>query len=315
MRFVVFTDINTEVTYRLVAATIRAARARGDMTFAAAVVTRPDRYARRHSRLRRAAHEAMVTMSNRDQHLRDAWVRAGDVAQLLHRHDVPVVSPEAGDPNTPAFRARLRDEYHCDVALSFYCLRIFRQPLLDDFEQAVNFHNALLPAYKGRMATAMALYHGEPRVGYTFHRMAEAVDAGDVLVQGSLAVDDRVPLATVTSRMSRQASADVPKVLDLIAGRAPGQPQTGEGSSFSQRDAHALLRIDDPTTLAADELHRRARAFGTLELRIDGHSYAVTRFRTSAPGRALAFRTADGVVLAPDRLGGVPAWRRHLRGP
>ena len=219
MRCVVFTDINSEVTYRLVAATIRHAHSRNDMTVAAAVVTRPDRFARRHSRLRRAVHETAVAVSNRDQRLRNAWVREGDVTKLLRQHGVPIVSPEAGDPNTPEFRARLH-EYGCDVALSYYCLRIFRRPLLDSFEQAVNFHNTLLPAYKGRMATAMALYHGEPRVGYTFHRMAETVDTGAVLVQGSLPVDDHTPLPTVTSRLVRQAASDVPQVLDLIARRS-----------------------------------------------------------------------------------------------
>ncbi len=55
------------------------------------------------------------------------------------------------------------------------------------------------------------------------------------------------------------------------------------------------------------------RAFGWLDVTIDGRTRQVTRLRRSSRGRPLAFRTADGVMLAPDRLRGLPLPLRRLR--
>ena len=50
---------------------------------------------------------------------------------------------------------------------------------------AINFHDSLLPDYAGFNAVAWAILDGRERHGITWHRMAQAVDQGDILVAGS----------------------------------------------------------------------------------------------------------------------------------
>ena len=54
---------------------------------------------------------------------------------------------------------------------------------------AINYHDAPLPRYAGSHAVTWALFHAETRHAVTWHAMTSRVDAGDVLVQTSLAID------------------------------------------------------------------------------------------------------------------------------
>lgn len=53
---------------------------------------------------------------------------------------------------------------------------------------AINYHDALLPAYAGIHATSWAIMQGERRHGITWHVMENQVDAGDILVQKRVAI-------------------------------------------------------------------------------------------------------------------------------
>jgi hypothetical protein len=72
--------------------------------------------------------------------------------------------------------------------------------------------------------------------------MTEGIDAGPILVQGAVDVDERSALVEVERRKATAAAAALPRALDLIAAGDPGDPQVGAGSYFSERDYRA--RID-----------------------------------------------------------------------
>ena len=314
MRLLIFTDLNNAVTTRLIDATLRLARERGGMEVGGIVTSKPDEFRPdRRATVKRLARRALVAASNPVVAFRTFRTEPVDLFPRRHRQDILILVPPKGDPNDAAFRSRLADEVKADVALSYYSLRLFKRPLLETFRQAVNFHNGLLPWYKGMMATSFSIYFGEPRAGYTFHRMTEELDGGPILVQDSVAIVDGDSLREVTSRLAAQAARDLPRVLDMVATGDPGRLQTGAGNYFSRHDVKAMMRIEHPGQLNADELQRRLRAFGTLDITIDGVRYPVTRLRATAPGRPLAFRTAEGIVLAPDRLDQIPAFLYRLR--
>src|SRR5579863_8808955 len=48
---------------------------------------------------------------------------------------------------------------------------------------AINYHDALLPAYAGRHVTSWAILHREAMHGVTWHVMTDRADAGDILKQ------------------------------------------------------------------------------------------------------------------------------------
>ncbi|MGH2954001.1 MAG: formyltransferase family protein [Solirubrobacterales bacterium] len=227
MKLVIFTDVNAPVTAGLIEATLRLARDGNGVEVGAFVTSRPDDF-----RSRRRDHSI-------------------DLFREARRHGVPVLVPPTGDPNDPAFRTMLAEEVKGDVALSYFALRIFRRPLLDTFEQAINFHNSLLPDYKGVMATSFSMYFGEPRTGYSY---------------------------------------------------------------FSLRDLEETTGIEHPERLSAQELQRRVRSFGLVYITIGGEPRPVTRLEPAGSDRPLAFRTADGRMLAPvGPDGGGRILRRLLR--
>ncbi len=55
----------------------------------------------------------------------------------------------------------------------------------------INWHNALLPAHKGRNAEVWAIYCGEEVTGVTWHIITAAVDAGDVICQKEIQITDK----------------------------------------------------------------------------------------------------------------------------
>jgi methionyl-tRNA formyltransferase len=212
-----------------------------------------------------------------------------------------------GESNDARFIERLARDLRPEVALSYDCLSVFQRPLLEAFEQAVNYHGGLLPHYRGVMATSFSILAGEAESGFTFHRMTEQVDAGPILEQGS------VPVAGASSEdVSRRklalAIATLPRVLDKVMARDPGSRPAGEGKRFHTRDWLALIRLEHPEYVTAAQIRQRLRAFGIVHLRIDGVEYPVTRVRAAASGEPRAFRTADRCVLAPDRFHGLPRW-------
>jgi methionyl-tRNA formyltransferase len=239
----------------------------------------------------------------RFQHIRP---RRLQLARLQRRNELPVLVPLDGDPNALEFRERLAKELRPDTALTFYVGSIFRRPLLESFEQVINYHDSLLPRHRGLGATSFSIYDREERTGFTFHRMTEAIDAGPILLQGSIPLDGRMRLDDVHRRKIAAAVEHIPRLLELARSRDPGRTQNGPSSYHSAGELRAIRTVDHPGHETADELSRRVRAFGTVFITIGGTRYPVTRLRSASPGSRLAFRTADGRLLAPDRFRDLP---------
>lgn len=314
MRTLIFTDVNSPASARLIDGTVALARVFRDVEVVGIVTSRPERFRRDRVRSgKRFARGLLVAATNRQAPWHSLFAPAVDLARLQRRHGIRVLVPEARDPNDRHFVERLRGDVRAELALSYDCLTIFRQPLLATFAQAVNYHAGALPHYRGVMATSFSVLAGETHSGFTFHRMAERVDAGPILVEGS------VPVAGGTGeevgrRKLAAAVAALPEVLRKIAANDPGRMPQGTGRCFTARDWSALLHVDDPEAVTAEQLARRIRAFGVVHVRIAGSEYPVTRVRAARAGDRLAFSTADAKVLAPDRLEGLPLALHHLVG-
>ncbi|HEY7529172.1 MAG TPA: formyltransferase family protein [Gemmatimonadota bacterium] len=241
------------------------------------------------------------------------------LAALARRAGAPLVVPPRRDVNDPAFVRAVREELRADLALVCACAQVFRRPLLDAFDAAVNYHNGLLPAYGGLMATSWSIYRGERETGFSYHRMTPQVDGGPLLLQGALPIRDGWSLGRLEAEKTRLAAAALPEVLGRLARRDPGRPQVGDRLYFGRQAWRRVRDVDDPSALPSDELGRRLRAFAQLRIRIDGRRLPVTAVGPARHGQPLAFRTADGRLLRPTRLRELPpavhsALRRFLDG-
>jgi len=102
---------------------------------------------------------------------------------------------------------------------------------------AFNLHPSLLPAYRGRAPVNWVLVNGERETGVTLHRMVARADAGDIVGQRAVAIDDSDNALTLYHKL-------VPLGVELIdelhpkivAGAAPRQKMDiAKGSYFGRR--------------------------------------------------------------------------------
>ncbi len=52
----------------------------------------------------------------------------------------------------------------------------------------INFHNGLLPEYRGLNIPSWVIYNGEAQAGVTWHLICEKIDAGEILKKGSISI-------------------------------------------------------------------------------------------------------------------------------
>lgn len=203
-----------------------------------------------------------------------------------------ILTPPGRDLNAPSFHQELRSRWRPDAVLSLGCLQIFGADLLSVFSQAINFHNGLLPDYRGLNATPWSIYNRERQTGYSFHRMTAGIDEGAVLVEGALSVGDDASPRMVDLSKCVAAAGDAGRVLDAIAAKEPGRAQAG-GKYYSRQDRRRICRIAEPNRLSSAEILRRLACFGLLEVQIGGRWWEVTQLSERGTPR---FATADGFL-------------------
>ncbi|MBM3660781.1 MAG: hypothetical protein FJW95_14955 [Actinobacteria bacterium] len=308
MRIIICTDANNQAVATLVRRTLALVDERPGLEVVGFMTTRPHAFTS--TRVREARRWARrVAVAAVDPSTRAVWSALTrrtriDLFGLARARRVPVLVPPTGDPSDPDFVTTLVERLGPDVALSYYCGRIWRASLLDALPQAVNYHDGTVPEYRGVGATSFSIYDGAPESGFTFHRMTIGIDEGPVLVAGAVPVGDQA-LAAIDRRKVEAAADALPRVLDRIVTADPGTPQVGSGGYHSARDVLACIHVTHPDAVSAEELGRRVRAFGTVHLTIDGERWPVTRVREGRHG-PLAFRVADGRWMSADRVRGLP---------
>ncbi|HZC46638.1 MAG TPA: formyltransferase family protein, partial [Candidatus Acidoferrum sp.] len=102
---------------------------------------------------------------------------------------------------------------------------------------AYNLHPSLLPAYRGRAPVNWVLVNGEREAGVTLHHMVARADAGDIVGQRAVPIDDNDNALTLYRKL-------VPIGVELIdelhpkivAGTAPRRKMDiSQGSYFGRR--------------------------------------------------------------------------------
>lgn len=133
------------------------------------------------------------------------------VAHQAAELGLPVFSPE--DVNHPVWVERIR-EWNPEVIFSFY----YRNMIGDDILSLArlggfNLHGSLLPRYRGRAPINWALLKGEQETGLTLHRMVKKADAGDMVGQCTVSIEDS---DTALSLHTKLCAAAEPLLADLL---------------------------------------------------------------------------------------------------
>jgi methionyl-tRNA formyltransferase len=169
--------------------------------------------------------------THRDDPHEEIWWRS--CAELAARHDIPVHIDESVETAAAKF-GTLKPS----IIYSFSYRHLIPENVLAMAPVgAFNLHPSLLPAYRGRAPVNWVLVNGERETGVTLHHMVARADAGDIVGQRAVAIDDSDDALTLYRKL---VPLGVELVEDLhpkiVAGTAPRRKMDiSKGSYFGRR--------------------------------------------------------------------------------
>ncbi|MDC9595488.1 bifunctional UDP-4-amino-4-deoxy-L-arabinose formyltransferase/UDP-glucuronic acid oxidase ArnA [Xenorhabdus anantnagensis] len=160
------------------------------------------------------------------------------VARVGADLSLPVFAPE--NVNHPLWVERIR-EMKPDVIFSFYYRNILSQEILSLAKKgAFNLHGSLLPKYRGRAPVNWAILNGETETGVTLHKMLERADAGDIIAQQSVQIDENDTSLVVHGKIREATVELLNDILPQIkSDHYPSIPQDeSQATYFGRRTAN-----------------------------------------------------------------------------
>jgi methionyl-tRNA formyltransferase len=170
--------------------------------------------------------------THRDDPHEEVWWNS--CAQLAESRRIPVFTPDKIDAAVLATVAAINPS----VLYSFSYRYLIKESVLGLASiGAFNLHPSLLPAYRGRAPVNWMLVNGEREAGVTLHHMVARADAGDIVGQQAVAIDDSDNALSLYRKL-------IPLGVELVAemhprivtGTAPRLKQDiSKGSYFGRR--------------------------------------------------------------------------------
>jgi methionyl-tRNA formyltransferase len=208
---------------------------------------------------------------------------------------------QINDLNDPAFIEKAAS-FGADVVLLLGCPQILKKSFIEKFPFIVNFHDSLLPAYRGLEATSWSVYREETETGFTFHLVDENIDTGMVLHQQS------IPLQKGDWNMQRilyekcRLAAEFLERTDILAlinktasgvGSKPGGKDLVP-SYFGNREFRSMVTIRHTADHSFSELEKRIKIFGHIFLPSLHGDKRITGIRFSTSG---GIPVSDGYMV------------------
>lgn len=182
---------------------------------------------------------------------------------------------------------------------------IYRKP----FRGAYVFHDSLLPRYRGFSPTVWAMVNGESETGVTLFEMVDEVDAGGIVAQKAVSIDDEDTIQSVLEKVTASYIDLLEKnLMPLLLGTAEKYPQDHTRATFtckrlpddnridwcaSSKSIYNLIRaVSYPYPGAYTSLNGKKLLVWSAELVEDG-----PRYEGIIPGRVVAFRRGEGATV------------------
>jgi methionyl-tRNA formyltransferase len=170
-------------------------------------------------------------LTHRDDPHEEIWWSS--CAELAARHRIPVHIDESVES-----AAATIGELKPSIIYSFSYRHLIPENMLALAPLgAFNLHPSLLPGYRGRAPVNWVLVNGELETGVTLHHMVARADAGDIVGQRAVAIDDSDNALTLYRKL---VPLGVELIEDLhpkiVAGTAPRRKMDiSKGSYFGRR--------------------------------------------------------------------------------
>jgi methionyl-tRNA formyltransferase len=182
----------------------------------------------------------VALFTHRDDLHEEIWWQS--CAKLAERAGVPVHTPERIDADTVAKVAALKPS----IIYSFYYRYLIPESVLGLAPRgAYNMHGSLLPKYRGRAPVNWMIVNGEREGGVTLHHMVARADAGDIVGQRAVAIEDADTALTLYRKL---VPAGVELISEMhpqiVAGTAPRRKMDVNAGSYFGRRKPEDGRID-----------------------------------------------------------------------
>jgi methionyl-tRNA formyltransferase len=163
----------------------------------------------------------------------------------------------------------------------------------------INLHASLLPRHRGAACIQAAIDAGDAHTGITAMHVARELDAGDIIMEKSIAILPDETGGSLHDRLAQLAPPVLAETLKLLeSGRAPRIPQDPAAATYIPKLEREDGRIDWSTGAVA--LERRIRAYdpwpGTYTTARDGQ--AARRLKILPPARVVARSLPPGSLVA-----------------
>lgn len=221
------------------------------------------------------------------------------VKVVAQAHNLPVFQPKTlRDEDVQRELAELAPEL---VVVAAYGKLLPKAVLELPALGCINVHSSLLPKYRGAAPINWAILNGEQETGVTIMHMAEALDAGDIILQAATPIDQNESVEQLHDRLAEMGAELLSKaVTALTEGTAPRIPQDESQYTYAPMLSRELSPID--WSRSALEIHNQIRGLvpwpaTTMELK--GTKFKV--FASLLTGETV--EQPGGTVLGSDKKG------------
>lgn len=222
---------------------------------------------------------------------------------------VPVLAPD--DVNSLSSIEQLRN-LNPDLLVIMAFGQLLKAPILSlPRFGCVNVHPSLLPKYRGAAPVQWAIASGERVTGVTTMYINERMDAGEIILQKQVAIDDLDTGASLQEKLAEESALILLETVALIRdGKAPRIPQRHDEATFAPMLKKADGRID--WRMPAVRIHNRVRAFNPWPgsfCEVNAGSGALLKVlstgveegKDQAPGKVLEWRGAGPLIQTGDK--------------
>jgi len=110
---------------------------------------------------------------------------------------------------------------------------IFNERVLSNINlEIINYHSSLLPKYPGRNAESWAIFEDDDYAGITWHKVVRDIDAGEIIYQEKIKIDDTTTSIYLLKEFSKLAVSSFDKIInDYLGDGINYYPQNGYDKS------------------------------------------------------------------------------------
>ncbi|MGC4375588.1 methionyl-tRNA formyltransferase [Fictibacillus sp. Mic-4] len=184
--------------------------------------------------------QAVVTQPDKPQG-RKKIIKPTPVKEEALRHQIPVYQPR-----------KLREEYEeiiqlkPDLIVTAAYGQILPKAVLEAPKYGcINVHASLLPEYRGGAPIHQCIIDGKKETGVTIMYMVEKLDAGDILTQVVVPIEEDDTVGTMHDKLSAAGAKLLSQTIpDLIEGKIRPVKQDDEKATFASNISREQEKID-----------------------------------------------------------------------